>query len=434
MKDDIIRKVALDIGNNRIKLLVGEMSSDFQRIAVTNYVKTKSNGISKSLIENPEALAAALKDAVSRAESVESPITRLSLALGGSGIHSATVNVKTSFPEKEIEKSDMDNLLRQAKRQIFGGREGQYRILYKEIYNKKIDRKITKNPLGMLCKELEADVHLVYIEEDYVKKFIDIVNKVGLDVDRIYLNPYASAKGTLDGEAWKLGVIYVDIGYASTGVTILKKEKVLYARVIPLGETHYVTDLMSRFNISESDSAEIIKKLKNKEFETDATIRCGTKKILLKDVKDIISARTEDIVQYIKDTIEISSFNEIFQKGIVLSGGTIEIEGVYEQIANSFNYKVRRIEPIPLKGLSNPSYSDAVVVGIFTEDMEREYKKSIENQKEEEVKIPRRDVSRDEDDDIVKEEVDVFLETIDEDSDEEESGKFEFFRWLRELF
>ena len=101
MKDDIIRKVALDIGNNKIKLLVGEMSSDFQRIAVTNYVKTKSNGISKSLIENPEALAIALKEAISKAESVESPITRISLALGGSGIHSATVNVKISFPTEK---------------------------------------------------------------------------------------------------------------------------------------------------------------------------------------------------------------------------------------------------------------------------------------------------------------------------------------------
>ena len=111
MKDDVIRKVALDIGNNTIKLLVGEMSSDFQRIAVTNYVKVKSNGISKSLIENPEALSVALKEAVNKAESVESPITRLSLALGGSGIHSATVNVKTSFPaEKEIEKADMDRV------------------------------------------------------------------------------------------------------------------------------------------------------------------------------------------------------------------------------------------------------------------------------------------------------------------------------------
>jgi len=99
MKDDVIKKVALDIGNNGIKLLVGEMSSDFQRISVTNYVKTKSKGISKSLIENPEALAETLREAIGKAESIESPITKLSLALGGPGILSATVNVKSSFPE-----------------------------------------------------------------------------------------------------------------------------------------------------------------------------------------------------------------------------------------------------------------------------------------------------------------------------------------------
>ena len=31
MRDDVIRKVALDIGNNSIKLLIGEMSSDFTK-------------------------------------------------------------------------------------------------------------------------------------------------------------------------------------------------------------------------------------------------------------------------------------------------------------------------------------------------------------------------------------------------------------------
>lgn len=449
MKDDIIRKVALDIGNNRIKLLVGEMSSDFQRMAVTKYINVKSKGIKRSVIENSEQLAEAIGEAIRRAESLEEPITKVSLALGGPRISSVTTSVNLSFPEKEIEKTDMDDLLKEAKNQIFSEKEGEYRILYKEIYNKKIDRtRIAKNPVGMVCKELQADVHLVYVEESYVKKFTDIINKVGLDVDRIYLNPYASAKGTLDGEAWKLGVIYVDIGYASTSVTIVKKEKVLYARVIPLGETHYITDLMSRFNISESDSAEIIKKLKNKEFEADATIRCGTKKILLKDVKDIISARTEDIVQYIKDTIEISSFNEIFQKGIVLSGGTIEIEGVYEQIANSFNYKVRRIEPIPLKGLSNPSYSDAVVIGIFLEDMEKEYRNYIESIRENEIELEK---ERQEEDLTSlnnkinnkqniekmdrKEEIDDFLNEIEKEEPKKEAGKIKkMFKWVKELF
>ena len=449
MKDDIIRKVALDIGNSRIKLLVGEMTSDFQRIAVTKYINVKSKGIKKSVIENSDQLTEAIGEAIRKAESLEEPITKVSLALGGPKISSVTVSVNLSFQEKEVEKIDMDNLLKEAKEQVFVGKEGEYRILYKEIYNKKIDRtKITKNPVGMVCKELQADVHLVYVEESYVRKLIDIISRVGLDIDRIYLNPYTSAKGTLDAEAWKSGAIYVDIGYGSTSVTILKKEKVLYTRVIPLGETHYVTDLISRFSITEAESEMIIKKLKNKEFEADNTIRCGAKKILLRDIKDIILARTEDIIAYIKETIDIANFNETFQKGIILSGGTIEIEGVYEQIASRFNYIVKKIEPIPLKGLSNPSYSDAVVVGIFIEDMEREYRNYIEKERgnikgferereQENITYSNNKINSKKNNEKMdrKEEIDDFWNEIEKDQPKEESGKLKkIYKWVKELF
>ena len=39
MRDDAIRKVALDIGNDSIKLLIGEMSSDFTKIALLIMLK-----------------------------------------------------------------------------------------------------------------------------------------------------------------------------------------------------------------------------------------------------------------------------------------------------------------------------------------------------------------------------------------------------------
>ena len=434
MKEDVIRKVALDIGNNRIKLLVGEMSPDFQRIAVTNYVKTKSDGISKSLIENPEALAIALKEAISKVESVESPITRLSLALGGSGIHSATVNVKTSFPaEKEIEKADMDNLLRQAKRQIFGGREGQYRILYKEVYNKKIDISsgIVKEPVGMVGKELQADIHLVYVDDNYVQRFIQVVNKIGIDIDRIYLNSYASAKGTLDDETKKMGVAYVDIGYGSTSVIILKNGKVLYAKTKSLGELHYISDLSIILKIPREGAEEILLKLKNKNIESDETIKYGTKRIPLKSIKDIIAARTDDIIEFINTTIDESGFNGLLARGIVLTGGAVDIDGVAEQVSNRSGYLVRKMLPIPLKGIKNSFYSDATVVGIFLEDMEREYKKSTEKIKEETIQITRRDAVRNK---SVKDEVDVFLEEIDDSRSKKKEEKFDLIRWLRELF
>ena len=438
MRDDVIRKVALDIGNNSIKLLIGEMSSDFTKIAITDYVKVKHAGLRKSEIYDINALSEAIRTAISKAESVESPITRLSLALGGPGVGSTTVNVKISFPEKEIEESDMDKLLRKAKRQIFGENEDKFRILYKEVYNKKVDGpNIIKQPIGMEGKELQADIHFVYVEEEYVRKFRDVLYTLGVDIDKIYLDSYASAKGTLDEETRKMGVAHVDIGYGSTSVIILKNNKVLYAKTKSLGELHYISDLSIILKIPRDIAEEILLKLKNKTIGSSETVKCGTRKIPLQQIKDIIAARTNDIVEFITETIDESGFNGLLARGIVLTGGTVEIEGIAEQISNKSGYLVRKMLPIPLKGIRNSFYSDATVVGIFLEDMEREYKQSTEKIKEENMQIPKRDVVRDtrsNRNDSVKEEIDVFLETIDDSRSRKKEGKIGFFRWLRELF
>ena len=431
MRDDVIRKVALDIGNDTIKLLIGEMSLDFTKIAVTDYVKVKHGGLIKSEIYDMNALSEGLRTAINKVESIESPITKLSLALGGSRVGSTTVNVKISFPEKEIEESDMNKLLKKAKRQIFGENEDKFKILYKEVYNKKVDGpNIIKQPVGMVGKELQADVHFVYVEEEYVKKFREVLYGLGVDIDKIYLDSYASAKGTLDEETRKMGVAHVDIGYGSTSVIILKNGKVLYAKTKSLGELHYISDLSIILKIPREGAEEILLKLKNKNIESDETIKYGTKRIPLKSIKDIIAARTDDIIEFINTTIDESGFNGLLARGIVLTGGAV-IDGVTEQVSNRSGYLVRKMLPIPLKGIKNSFYSDATVVGIFLEDMEREYKKSTEKIKEETIQITRRDAVRNK---SVKDEVDVFLEEIDDSRSKKKEEKFDLIRWLRELF
>ena len=299
------------------------------------------------------------------------------------------------------------------------------------MYNKKVDGpNIIKQPIGMVGKELQADVHFVYVEEAYVKKFREVLYGLGVDIDKIYLDSYASAKGTLDEETRKMGVAHVDIGYGSTNVIIMKNGKVLYAKTKSLGELHYVSDLSIILKVPREGAEEILLKLKNKEFESDETIKYGTKKIPLKSIKDIIAARTDDITEFITATIDESGFNGLLARGIVLTGGAVDIDGVAEQVSNRSGYLVRKMLPIPLKGIKNSFYSDATVVGIFLEDMEREYKRSTERAKEENIQVTRRDVVRD---NSVREEVDVFLESIEEDKVKEKE-KFNFFRWLKELF
>ena len=438
MRDDVIRKVALDIGNDTIKLLIGEMSSDFTKIAVTDYVKIKHNGLRKSDIYDVRALSEGIRTAISKIESIESPITKLSLALGGPRVGSSTVNVRVSFDkEKIIDEADMDKLLRKAKRQIFGENEDKFRILYKEVYNKKVDGpRIIKQPIGMEGKEIQADIHFVYVSEDYVRQFRDVLYGLGVDIDKIYLNSYVSAKGTLDDETRKMGVAHVDIGYGSTSVIILKNSKVLYAKTKSLGELHYISDLSLILKITREEAEEVVLRLKNKTVGPNETIKCGSRKIPLQQIKDIIAARTNDIVQFITETIDESGFNGVLARGIVLTGGTVDIEGVAEQISSKSGYFVRKMLPIPLKGIKNNFYSDATVIGIFLEDMEREYKDSIESIKVANIPIPRRDIIKDKKEDSVKEEIDDFLETIDgsRSKEKEKRKKKSIIRWLRELF
>ena len=438
MRDDVIRKVALDIGNDTIKLLIGEMSSDFTKIAVTDYVKIKHNGLRKSDIYDVRALSEGIRTAISKIESIESPITKLSLALGGPRVGSSTVNVRVSFDkEKIIDEADMDKLLRKAKRQIFGENEDKFRILYKEVYNKKVDGpRIIKQPIGMEGKEIQADIHFVYVSEDYVRQFRDVLYGLGVDIDKIYLNSYVSAKGTLDDETRKMGVAHVDIGYGSTSVIILKNSKVLYAKTKSLGELHYISDLSLILKITREEAEEVILRLKNKTVGSNETIKCGSRKIPLQQIKDIIAARTNDIVQFITETIDESGFNGVLARGIVLTGGTVDIEGVAEQISSKSGYFVRKMLPIPLKGIKNNFYSDATVIGIFLEDMEREYKDSLESIKVANIPIPRRDIIKDKKEDSVKEEIDDFLETIDgsRSKEKEKRKKKSIIRWLRELF
>lgn len=428
MKGNEIIKFALDIGNHSIKLLAGEMNSKCDKISILSYVKLRSKGVKKSNIEDPEELYESLKEAVEKiSQKLNYKVEKISLSIGGAGVVSATRNVKLSFQEREVIEDDLEELLIQAKKKVMGAKDtGFYKILYKEIYNIRVNNAgIVKQPVGMLAKDLQADVHIVYVDEAYVEKYIEVINKLDLEVDEIYLNSYASAKGTLDEESKKMGVAYVDIGYATTDIILLKNYKVLHTKTIPIGEVHYISDMIHMLGLTREDAEEILDKFKRKEIDKDNTIRYGAKKVSLRDIRDIIQARTGDVIEFITSTIEGSGFNGYLAKGIVLSGGAVAIEGVSEQIATKSGYLARKELPIEIKGLKDSFYSDAVVTGIFLEDMEKEYRKYVQRLAIEEEKAKELENST-----IEKEEDKDFEDILDEEDSEKKSlwQKFkEFF-------
>ena len=373
-KRDSIVKTALDIGNMKIKAVIGELSSDGSQLKVLGYAEVPSRGMKKSVIENPEELSQCVAYALGQLrDQTGENIEKVAIGISGEAIKSRTTNMKYQFEEKEISEKEVETLFRMSAHELLSGKE---RILKKEIYNIRVNNSgIIKNPIGTVGKEIQGDVHLIYIDEAEVEKLVEVVNRAGVEVEHMLLNAYASAKAVLDDEDRRMGVALIDIGEGSTDIILFKNDKLIYTKSLPLGGMHYVNDISYLFQISKQEAFEILSKLRDKEIH-DAHIYCGTnKKVAVDDIKNIIDARTGDIINFIAQTIEESGFNGYLGKGLVLTGGAVVIDGLLDKINKKTGYVVRKVLPTAFRGLEDVDSSQATVIGIFTEVMEDEYNK-----------------------------------------------------------
>lgn len=373
-KRDSIVKTALDIGNMKIKAVIGELSSDGSQLKVLGYAEVPSRGMKKSVIENPEELSQCVSYVLGQLrDQTGENIEKVSIGISGEAIKSRTTNMKYQFEEKEISEKEVETLFRMSAHELLSGKE---RILKKEIYNIRVNNSgIIKNPKGTVGKEIQGDVHLIYIDEAEVEKLVEVVNRAGVEVEHMLLNAYASAKAVLDDEDRRMGVALIDIGEGSTDIILFKNDKLIYTKSLPLGGMHYVNDISYLFQISKQEAFEILSKLRDKEIH-DAHIYCGTsKKVAVDDIKNIIDARTGDIINFIAQTIEESGFNGYLGKGLVLTGGAVVIDGLLDKINKKTGYVVRKVLPTAFRGLEDVDSSQATVIGIFTEVMEDEYNK-----------------------------------------------------------
>lgn len=384
MENRII-KFILDVGNSKIKMLAGELSNYGEKLRVLKYIEVPSRGIKKNVIENQIYLSESIADAVREMETATGlEVRKVILGIGGTNIYSKTKNVKLSFSEEKVITEDhITELFLTAEKEL---KQKAEKVLESEIYNIRVNNSgIVKNPVGLTGREIQADVHLIFVGENEIDELTEAVNRAKLEVDSIVLSPYASAKATLMEEDKTMGVALIDIGEGTTDIIIYKNNKLIYAKSLPLGGMHYVSDLEYIFSIPKSEAQEIIKQISEtkdkKEFNFPIN---GNKYISIGNIRKVIDARTGDLVTFIKKTIEESGFTGYLGKGIYLTGGATKMDEIFEEVKSNLGYSVKRVLPIQLAGLEDVKPEMSVAVGILLEVMEKEYNKLEKERREKE--------------------------------------------------
>jgi Actin-like ATPase involved in cell division len=133
--------------------------------------------------------------------------------------------------------------------------------------------------------------------------------------------------------------------------------KLLYSAVIPAGGEHYTNDIAYCLQL-DLETAEKLKKdfssfSDNGENVVQIHIKNSNEKKMIEfsELEEIISSRTDDLLELVGEKIAESGFSEYISNGIVFTGGSSQIAGLKERAEDYFNYDIKIGIPIRTIGL-----------------------------------------------------------------------------------
>ncbi|MFO1518084.1 MAG: cell division protein FtsA [bacterium] len=367
--------VGLDIGTTKVAAIVGEITDD--GIDIIGIGSHPSRGLRKGVVINIESTVESIKKAISEAELMAGcDITSVYAGIAGGHIKGINSHGIVAIKEKEVRDTDIFRVIDAAQAVAIPLDREVIHVIPQEYVVDGQDG--IKEPLGMSGVRLEAKVHIVTAAVTSAQNIVKCANRCGLNVNDIILQPLASAESILTNEEKELGVALVDIGGGTTDLVIFSEGAVVHTSVITLGGNHVTNDVAVGLRTPAAEAERIKQKYGcalSSMVQKDETIEVpsvgGRKpRILSRQIlAEIIEPRVEEIFNLVQQEIIKSGYEDRIASGLVLTGGSVILEGMPELAEQVFNVPVRRGAPRGIGGLvdvvKSPMYATGVGLVIW---------------------------------------------------------------------
>jgi cell division protein FtsA len=321
---------AVDIGTTKIVSLVGRLNEQ-GKLEVLGISQTVSKGVKRGVVLNIEETVNAIQ--TTSADAMEqSGIKFNEVFVGIAGQHIKSIKnrgyiLRDSYDD-EITRDDLHTLNQDMyKIPVEVGEE----IIHVLPQNYIVDNETgVKTPVGMFGKRLEANFHIVIGQISSARNIEKCINRVGLDVKQLVLEPLASSAAVLTDDEKEAGVALVDIGGGTTDVAVYYDDVIRHTAVIPFGGNVITRDIKEGCAIlqrqAESLKIQFGSALGDLAQDDKVVTIPGIsgrdpKEISFKSLAYIIQSRMEEIIDAVSYEVENSGYMDKLSAGMVLTGG-----------------------------------------------------------------------------------------------------------------
>ncbi len=362
--------VGLDIGTSKVSCIVGEVGPEGD-IEVVGLGTHASKGLKKGVVVNLESTVQSIQRAVDEAELMAGcRINSVYAGIAGSHIISMNSHGIVAIKDKEVTQGDVDRVIDSARAVAIPADQKILHILPQEYV---IDRQEgIKEPVGMSGIRLEARVHIVTGAVSAAQNIVKCIRRCGLEVEDIILEQLASSAAVLTDDEKDLGVCLVDIGGGTTDIAVFTDGAIRHTAVIPIAGDQVTNDIAVALRTPTQFAEEIkikhacaLTQLASLEdlIEVPSIGERPIRQISRLNLAEIVEPRYEELLLLVQAELRRSGFEDLIAAGIVLSGGSAQVEGLTELAEEIFHVPVRIGMPQAVSGLNEVLRNSAYATG-----------------------------------------------------------------------
>src|SRR5260370_7079335 len=208
--------VGIDVGTTKVCALIAEVSED-DHLEVIGVGIVPSRGLKKAIVVNPEEVVESIVRAVGKAEQ-KSGFKIVSAFVGISGAHISTKAsrgiVAVRHPDRQISPDDVQRALEAARIMPVPSDREIVHVLPRHYIVDGQDG--IKNPIGMLGHRIEVQTTIVSGAMTSVNNLVRCVERAGIGIDSLVLQPVAAGEAVLTETEREIGVTLIDIRCRTT--------------------------------------------------------------------------------------------------------------------------------------------------------------------------------------------------------------------------
>ena len=380
----------IDLGSSKVMCLVVSLTDSNQinsfstgklhgglSFRVIGASTTKSRGIRNGEIYEMREAERAIRTIIQRAQKMAGCLIENVFLTFSSGTQkSALISSSINFIQREVTKADIGHALSKLN---LAHDDFEREIVHALPVNFSVDGKHGyMDPRGISGAQLSVDVNIVSIQSAIIKNMVSCLNKCDLSLAGIVLAPYGSGQSSLLEDEMQLGVVCIDLGAASSSVSIFFRKNLIFSESIRIGGHHITSDIMQAFQISYS-AAERLKVLHgglmsansdDRETielpENNTDLYTDRRTITKSELLGVIRPRVEEIFDSLRTILDNSDFEFLPGQKIVLTGGGSKLANLLDFTSSFLGKPTRIAVPMRIQGLPTSAHGPeaAAVIGL----------------------------------------------------------------------